>query len=38
VIDYAGYAPTEEEIDDGDVAIAGLLSVTTGLAGDLDDA
>lgn len=36
--DYAGYAPTEEEIADGDVAIAGLLSVTTGLAGELDDA
>jgi hypothetical protein len=38
VTDYAGYAPTEEEIADGDVAIAGLLSVTTGLAGELDDA
>lgn len=35
---YAGFTPTEEGVDDGEVAIAGLLSVTTGLAGELETA
>jgi hypothetical protein len=38
VIDYAGFTPTAEGLDDGEVAVAGLLSVTSGLAGELDDA
>ena len=38
MIDYAGFAPTAEEEDDGAVAVAGLLSVTTGLFGELDAA
>jgi hypothetical protein len=38
LIDYSGFAPTADEIDDGAVAVAGLLSVTQGLQGELDDA
>lgn len=38
VIDYAGYAPTEEEEEEGEEAVAGLLSVTEGLSGELGDA
>lgn len=38
MIDYAGFAPTEEEEDDGAVAVAGLLSVTTGLSEELNTA
>jgi len=35
VIDYAGFAPTEEEEEEGEEAVAGLLSVTEGLFGEL---
>lgn len=38
MIDYAGFTPTEEGLDDGEVAIDGLLSVTEGLASELDAA
>jgi len=38
VTDYAGFTPTEEEEEDGAEAVAGLLSVTEGLQGELDAA
>lgn len=38
MIDYAGFTPTADGLADGEVASDGLLSVTTGLSGELDDA
>jgi hypothetical protein len=38
VIDYDGFTPSAEGLDDGEEAVAGLLSVTSGLSSDLGDA
>jgi len=38
VIDYAGFTPSEEEEEEGEEAVAGLLSVTEGVFGQLEDA